>query len=145
MLCFRTFPDICSTYNWMCIFTKKFMTFDSNLPTKSFFLQLPLSWQILWKVQFELWQRWERLQCQRRWEPLAKLDAKNKWREKNIEDRNTHNLDFYGVGLSMTTYWYTDKHILGLSALIKKRELPGVIYIGPESHNRNKTNLNNFY
>ena len=76
---------------------------------------------------------------------MAKLDAKNKWREKNIEDRNTHNLDFYGVGLSMTTYWYTDKHILGLSALIKKRELPGVIYIGPESHNRNKTNLNNFY
>ena len=32
IICFRTFLDICSTNNLMCVFTKKFRTFDPHLP-----------------------------------------------------------------------------------------------------------------
>ena len=32
IVCFRTFLDVCSENNRMCIFTKKFRTFDLHLP-----------------------------------------------------------------------------------------------------------------
>ena len=50
IICFRTFLDVCSTNNWMCVFTKNFQTFDPHLPivydkvlkiTVCFFGQLP--------------------------------------------------------------------------------------------------------
>ena len=33
IICFRTFLDVCSTNDWICVFTKKFRSFDPDPPT----------------------------------------------------------------------------------------------------------------